>query len=202
MELTKKQRILYDFFVKYGKEVGTINYPLMLLNHWINCETHKNLYPEQKAVLEAYLSMENLDKPLYMAIRAIEEVGVMSKNIETENYFFEIKHMSEILEQIYDVRVENNKAMLPKQKFPKAVYDRIKMFGGEEAADAGWTIFGSLKLILGDCERKDYEMNPIGDESKFEPSKEFKNWMDKHYHYGPVLIMLALVYGNYELGDN
>lgn len=24
MELTKKQRILYDFFVKYGKEVGTI----------------------------------------------------------------------------------------------------------------------------------------------------------------------------------
>lgn len=162
MELTKKQRILYDFFVKYGKEVGTINYPLILLNHWINCETHKNLYPEQKAVLEAYLSMENLDKPLYMAIRAIEEVGVMSKNIETENYFFEIKHMSEIC----------------------------------------WTIFGSLKLILGDCERKDYEMNPIGDESKFEPSKEFKNWMDKHYHYGPVLIMLALVYGNYELGDN
>ena len=77
MELTKKQRILYDFFVKYGKDVGTINYPLTLLNHWINYETHNNLYPEQKAVLEAYLSMENLDKPLYMAIRAIEEVEVM-----------------------------------------------------------------------------------------------------------------------------
>ncbi len=75
MELTKKQRILYDLFVKYGKDVGTINYPLTLLNHWINYETHNNLYPEQKAVLEAYLSMENLDKPLYMAIRAIEGWG-------------------------------------------------------------------------------------------------------------------------------
>lgn len=126
----------------------------------------------------------------------------MSKNTDIDNYLFELENMDQILKQIYEVRVENGKPVLPKQKFPKAVYDHIKMFGGEEAAAAGWTIFGSLKLILGECSREDYEMNAIGDESKLKPSKEFKDWMDKHYRYGPVLIMLALIYGNYELEDD
>lgn len=126
----------------------------------------------------------------------------MSKNADMDNYFFELENMDQILKQIYEVRVEDGKPVLPKQKFPKEVYDRIKMFGGEEAAAAGWTIFGSLKLILGECSREDYEMNVIGDESKLKPSKEFKDWMDKHYRYGPVLIMLALIYGNYELEDD
>src|SRR5699024_1738256 len=110
----------------------------------------------------------------------------MSKNTDMDNYFYEFENMGQILKQIYEVRVEDGKPVLPKQKFPKEVYDRIKMFGGEEAAAAGWTIFGSLKLILGECSREDYEMNAIGDESKLKPSKEFKDWMDKHYRYGPV----------------
>lgn len=114
---------------------------------------------------------------------------------------FELEHMNQILEQIYEVRVEDGKPVLPKQKFPKAVYDRIKMFGGEEAVATGWTLYGSLKLILGECSRDDYLMNAIGNESMFEPSNEFKDWLDKHYHYGPVLIMLALIYGNYELEE-
>ena len=124
---------------------------------------------------------------------------------EQENMFLEgnPKNLQKTIKQIYGFHVDKDGIVVPpKITFPKAVYDRIEMFGGEDAGMAGWTIYGSLKLIMGECSREDYEMNAIGDESMYEPSKEFKEWLYKHYHFGPVLIMVALIYGNYELEEN
>ncbi len=119
------------------------------------------------------------------------------KNVETD-----FNNLKKAIKQVYGFSVvKDGKVVPPKITFPKAVYDRVEMFGGENAGMAGWTIYGSLKLIMGECSRKDYEMNAIGDESMFEPSKEFKKWLDENYHFGPVMIMVALIYGNYELED-
>lgn len=126
----------------------------------------------------------------------------MDKELENMMLEGDPKNLQKVIKQIYGFSVDKDgKVVPPKITFPKAVYDRIKMFGGEDSGMAGWTIYGSLKLIMGECSRKDYEMNAIGDESMFEPSKEFKEWLDRNYHFGPVLIMCALIFGNYELEE-
>lgn len=100
---------------------------------------------------------------------------------------------------VYDFQIEGEQIVPPKIKFDKCVYERLEAFNTEEAADLEWTIYGVFRLIMGECDKEDYDANPLGDESMFEPSEEFKHWLDMHYMWGPLMIMQALLYGNYEL---
>ena len=100
---------------------------------------------------------------------------------------------------VYDFQIEGEKIVPPKIKFDKCVYDRVEAFNTEEAADLGWTIYRVFRLIMGELDKEDYDANPLGNESMFEPSDEFKHWLDMHYMWGPLMIMQALLYGNYEL---
>ncbi|MGK4106032.1 hypothetical protein AB0X64_01935 [Limosilactobacillus vaginalis] len=109
------------------------------------------------------------------------------------------------IRDIYGFEIKDDQVVLPKIKFDKCVYERLEAFNSdevaEEAADLGWTIYGVFQLVMGECDREDYDANPIGDASMFEPSKEFKHWLDMHYMWGPLMIMQALIYGNYELKE-
>lgn len=126
----------------------------------------------------------------------------MDKELENMMLEGDPRNLQKVIKEIYNFSVDKDGKVVPsKITFPKAVYDRIEMFGGENAGMAGWTIYGSLKLIMGECQREDYEMNAIGDDSMFELSKEFKEWLDRNYRFGPVLIMCALIFGNYELEE-
>lgn len=89
-------------------------------------------------------------------------------------------------------------------KLPKVVYDRLKTFDTDEAVGIhGWTHYGIIKLILGEISEEDYWINPaINDEdAPINPPKEFYQWLDQHSELGPLLIMLAVTYGNYELEE-
>lgn len=109
------------------------------------------------------------------------------------------------IRDIYGFEIKDDQVVLPKIKFDKCVYERLEAFNSdevaEEAADLGWTIYGVFQLVMGEYDREDYDANPIGDASMFEPSKEFKHWLDMHYMWGPLMIMQALIYGNYELKE-
>lgn len=105
------------------------------------------------------------------------------------------------IEQIYGDGQKPEK----KTKFPKAVFDRVKAFNTEEAFENGWTYYGILKLIMGEIDEEEYWRNPTStcgiENVQLKPSKEFEQWMNKHFLFGPVLIMLAVIYNNYELED-
>lgn len=92
-----------------------------------------------------------------------------------------------------------------KIKLPKAVFDRVEAFNTEEAFENGWTYYGILKLIMGEIDEKEYWRNPTSTKGlknvQLKPSKEFEQWVNKHLLFGPVLIMLAVIYNNYELED-
>lgn len=109
------------------------------------------------------------------------------------------------IRDIYGFKIKDDQVVLPKIKFDKCVYERLEAFNSdevvEEATNLGWTIYGVFQLVMGECDREDYDANPIGDVSMFEPSKEFKHWLDMHYMWGPLMIMQALIYGNYELKE-
>lgn len=106
------------------------------------------------------------------------------------------------LKQVYNFEKKDGKVVGPKIKFPQVVYDRVKTFHVGEAAENGWTPYGIMQVILGDVDEKDYWVNPaVSEDVDLKPSEEFKQWMDEHHTFGPALIMLALVYGNYELED-
>lgn len=49
--------------------------------------------------------------------------------------------------------------------------------------------------------REDYWLNPVAEEASLKPPKEFAQWLEEHYAFGPTLIMLAVIYNNYELED-
>ena len=100
---------------------------------------------------------------------------------------------------VYGFKIEKDKIVPPLIKFDKCVYERLEAFKSEEAADLGWTMYGVFQLIMGECDKGDYDANPIGEEEMFEPSKEFKHWLDMHYMWGPLMIMQAVLYDNYEL---
>lgn len=104
--------------------------------------------------------------------------------------------------QLYNFDKKDGAITGPKLKFPKAVYDRIKTFRVGEAAENDWTPYGVTNLILGQIDKREYYLNPaVSRDVELEPSEEFKKWLKEHHTFGPVLIMLALVYGNYELED-
>lgn len=74
MKLTKDEQILYNFFVTFGKAVGSIGYPIALLATWGSDDNDEDVvyYPEKQAVLNAYCSLDGMDKPLYLAIKEIK----------------------------------------------------------------------------------------------------------------------------------
>lgn len=97
---------------------------------------------------------------------------------------------------------EDGKHVVPQTiKFPKCVYERIKAFDDPQAVLNGWAPYGILMVIMGYCDEYDYGLNPFGDEKMFRPSKEFEQWRKLHRTWGPMLIMRAIVYSNYELEE-
>lgn len=103
---------------------------------------------------------------------------------------------------VYGFKIEKDKIVPPLIEFDKCVYERLEAFNSEEAADLGWTMYGVFQLIMGECDKGDYDANPIGKKEMFEPSKEFKHWLDMHYMWGPLMIMQAVLYGNYKLKED
>lgn len=74
MKLTKKEQILYNFFVTFGKGVGSIGYPITLLSIWASDDDDEDavIYPDKQAVLDAYCSLDGMDKPLFLAIKELK----------------------------------------------------------------------------------------------------------------------------------
>lgn len=77
--LNDQERVLYDFFITFGTPMESIEYPLSILNIWkeiaegVEDATDPGImYAKREAVLEAYHSIGNLDKPLYLAIEKIK----------------------------------------------------------------------------------------------------------------------------------
>ena len=75
MKLNAKEQVLYDFFVTFGKGVGSISYPIAILAVWTsgNEESDIAVYPHKQEVIDAYCSLDGMDKPLYEAIKEIKE---------------------------------------------------------------------------------------------------------------------------------
>ncbi|WP_323062381.1 hypothetical protein [Limosilactobacillus reuteri] len=74
MKLNAKEQVLYDFFVTFGKAVGSIGYPITILAVWTSGDEEDNtiMYPEKEEVVNAYCCLDGLDKPLYEAIKTIK----------------------------------------------------------------------------------------------------------------------------------
>lgn len=105
--------------------------------------------------------------------------------------------------QLYNFETKDGSVIGPKIKLPKVVYDRIEAFNSEDAIENGWTVYGILQLVLGNASVRDYRwyQASVGTDGKFRPSDEFDEWLERHYAFGRVLIMLAIIYNNYELED-
>ena len=72
LTMNKDEQVLYDFFVTFGKGVGTIQYLINILALWVNEHETNFVYPEKQAVIDAYFGMRNMDKPLHEAIKTIK----------------------------------------------------------------------------------------------------------------------------------
>lgn len=105
--------------------------------------------------------------------------------------------------QVHNFEEKDGEIIGPKIKFPKVAYNRIKAFDRLEAYHRGWTEYEIMQLILGKLKKEVYWLHPASREEgiSLKPSKKFEQWLDKHKSLGHVLIMLALVYGNYELEE-
>lgn len=106
--------------------------------------------------------------------------------------------------QLYNFETKDGSVIGPKIKLPKIVYDRIEAFNSEDAINNGWTVYGILQLVMGNASQRDYRwyQMSVGTDEKFRPSAEFDEWLDQHYAFGRALIMVAIIYNNYELEDN
>ena len=74
MKLTEKEQVLYDFFVTFGKAVGSIGYPIAILAIWTSEDEEDNpvIYAGKDKVIDAYCSLHGMDKPLFEAIKTIK----------------------------------------------------------------------------------------------------------------------------------
>lgn len=77
--LNDQEQILYNFFINFGTPMKSIEYPLSILNIWEEIDEGVEdatdpgiMYEKREAVLKAYHSIVNLDKPLYLAIGKIK----------------------------------------------------------------------------------------------------------------------------------
>lgn len=72
-DMTENEQILYNFFVTFGQAVGSISYPITILACWTSNEDETNIiYPYKDKIIDAYCSMDGMDKPLYEAIKTIK----------------------------------------------------------------------------------------------------------------------------------
>lgn len=88
-----------------------------------------------------------------------------------------------------------------KIKLPKVVFDRVEEFNIEENFDAGLTDYDIVNCILGNVDEGVYWEHLAGKDVSLVPPTEFYQWLDEHRAYGATLIMLAVIYNNYELED-
>lgn len=88
-----------------------------------------------------------------------------------------------------------------KIKLPKAVFDRVEEFNIEENFDAGLTDYDIVNCILGNIDEGVYWEYLANKDVSPVPPTEFYQWLDEHWAYGATLIMLAVIYNNYELED-
>lgn len=74
MKLTPDEQVLYDFFITFGKGVGSIGYPIAILATWTSGDEENNIavYPHRQKVIDAYCSLDGMAKPLYEAIKEIK----------------------------------------------------------------------------------------------------------------------------------
>lgn len=74
MEMNDNELTLYNFFVTFGKGVGSIGYPIAILAVWTSGDTEDDgiMYPNKEKVIDAYCSLDGMDKPLYEAIKTIK----------------------------------------------------------------------------------------------------------------------------------
>lgn len=103
-----------------------------------------------------------------------------------------------LLKSVYGWSVKDGKCVPPKIIFPKPVADRIEYFA--EEMENGLTFQGALEYIFArdeekckeDCEQF-MDWLPVSD--------GFKKWSDDYfsYNYKEAQVMLALIYGNYQV---
>lgn len=74
MEMNDNELTLYNFFVTFGKGVGSIGYPIAILAVWTSGDAEDDgiMYPNKEKVIDAYCSLDGMDKPLYEAIKTIK----------------------------------------------------------------------------------------------------------------------------------
>lgn len=74
MEMNNNELTLYNFFVTFGKGVGSIGYPIAILMVWMSDDAEEDgiVYPNKEKVIDAYCSLDGMDKPLYEAIKTIK----------------------------------------------------------------------------------------------------------------------------------
>lgn len=73
-DLNEREQVLYRFFTTFGKAVNAISYPISILAVWASDNEDNDfvIYPEKQAVIDAYMSLDGMDKPLYLAIKDIK----------------------------------------------------------------------------------------------------------------------------------
>lgn len=74
MEMNDNELTLYNFFVTFGKGVGSIGCPISILAVWTSGDAEDDgiVYPNKEKVIDAYCSLDGMDKPLYEAIKTIK----------------------------------------------------------------------------------------------------------------------------------
>ncbi len=124
------------------------------------------------------------------------EIKNIDKDIEKQ--FIGI--FNPMLKSIYGWSVKDGKCVPPKITFPKPVVERIEYFS--KYIENGLTFQGALEFIFAGDEKKCKEecekfmdWLPVSD--------GFREWLDGDFLYSfkEEQIMLALIYGNYQVED-
>ena len=107
--------------------------------------------------------------------------------------------------KVSDIILDDDKQIrqAPKRKIklPKVAFDRVEEFNIEENFEAGLTDYDIVNCILGNADEEIYWECLESKYVSLVPPPEFYQWLDEHRAYGATLIMLAVIYDNYELED-
>ncbi|KOE73496.1 hypothetical protein AB662_02290 [Lactiplantibacillus plantarum] len=110
-------------------------------------------------------------------------------------------HFEKLAKSIYGWSVKDGKCVPPKITFPKPVVERIEYFS--EEIENGLTFQGALEFIFaGDEKRCKEECEQFMD--WLPVSDGFREWLDGDFLYSfkEEQIMLALIYGNYQVEED
>ena len=123
----------------------------------------------------------------------------MKQKIEDIDKYVSTSFMK-MAKSIYGWSVNDGKCVPPKITFPKPVVERIEYFSKE--IENGLTFQGALEFIFARDEKRCKEeceqfmdWLPVSD--------RFREWLDGDFLYSlkEEQIMLALIYGNYQVED-